>query len=73
VDRVLELYNHLIKRIEEQKGNTSLVSKAFDFSFKCHLGQFRLSGEPYIIHPLEVAHILCDYYMDEITMIMEKK
>ncbi len=41
-----------------------LIQKAYVFSAKVHKGQTRLSGEPYLIHPLEVAGILCDMKMD---------
>ncbi|MDE6139257.1 MAG: hypothetical protein K2F57_07280, partial [Candidatus Gastranaerophilales bacterium] len=36
----------------------ALVEKAYKFAKKLHEGQFRVSGEPYIIHPVEVAKIL---------------
>lgn len=35
-----------------------LVMKAFELADKAHEGQFRASGEPYIMHPLAVANIL---------------
>ena len=40
------------------KADVSLVEKAYVYSAKVHQGQIRLSGEPYLSHPLEVAHIL---------------
>ncbi len=46
----------------------SLVEKAYVFSAKVHQGQVRLSGEPYLIHPLEVAGILADLKMDITTV-----
>ena len=36
-----------------------LISKAFNFARKAHEGVRRLSGEPYIMHPLAVAQIVC--------------
>jgi len=42
----------------------SLLEKAYVFSAKVHKGQTRLSGEPYLIHPLEVAMILAKLRMD---------
>ncbi|MFH1480575.1 MAG: bifunctional (p)ppGpp synthetase/guanosine-3',5'-bis(diphosphate) 3'-pyrophosphohydrolase [Pseudomonadota bacterium] len=42
----------------------SLVEKAYVYSAKVHQGQVRLSGEPYLSHPLEVAHILTRMKMD---------
>ncbi len=41
-----------------------LVEKAYVFSAKSHMGQIRLSGEPYLNHPLEVAAILADLKVD---------
>ena len=47
-----------------QKANIELVEKAYVYSAKVHQGQIRLSGEPYLSHPLEVAHILTKMKMD---------
>ncbi|RPJ85956.1 MAG: bifunctional (p)ppGpp synthetase/guanosine-3',5'-bis(diphosphate) 3'-pyrophosphohydrolase [Acidobacteria bacterium] len=41
-----------------------LLRKAYVFSAREHRGQVRLSGEPYLSHPLEVANILCDMKLD---------
>ncbi len=41
-----------------------LIRKAYVFSAKVHIGQVRLSGEPYLIHPLEVAGILTQLKLD---------
>jgi guanosine-3',5'-bis(diphosphate) 3'-pyrophosphohydrolase len=46
----------------------SLIEKAYVYSAKVHKGQVRLSGEPYLSHPLEVAGILTKMKMDEITV-----
>ena len=37
-----------------------LLASAFDFAFQLHEGQFRASGEPYIVHPVAVANLLRD-------------
>jgi len=42
----------------------SLIRKAWEFSVQHHRGQMRASGEPYIIHPLEVAEVLAEMRMD---------
>jgi GTP pyrophosphokinase len=42
----------------------SLIRKAWEFCVKHHAGQMRASGEPYIIHPLEVAEVLAEMKMD---------
>ncbi|KPA30714.1 putative GTP diphosphokinase [Leptospira interrogans] len=41
------------------------VQKAYDVSERAHQGQFRLSGEPYIVHPLQVGFILYELGLDE--------
>jgi len=46
------------------KANIELVEKAYVYSAKVHQGQIRLSGEPYLSHPLEVAYILTQMKMD---------
>lgn len=46
----------------------SLIEKAYVFSAKVHQGQVRLSGEPYLVHPLEAASILADMKMDIATV-----
>ncbi|MFM9110048.1 MAG: RelA/SpoT family protein, partial [Prochlorococcaceae cyanobacterium] len=38
----------------------ALLAAAFDFAFQLHQGQYRASGEPYIIHPIAVADLLRD-------------
>lgn len=45
------------------------VQRAYQFSAKAHEGQKRVSGEPYINHPLEVARILGDMHMDHQTLM----
>ena len=44
--------------------NTDLIVKAFELADQAHQGQKRISGDPYITHPLEVALILADIEMD---------
>ena len=38
----------------------ALIATAFDFAYQLHAGQFRASGEPYIVHPIAVAGLLRD-------------
>jgi GTP diphosphokinase / guanosine-3',5'-bis(diphosphate) 3'-diphosphatase len=42
----------------------ALLRRAYDFAAEQHKGQTRLSGEPYLSHPLEVAHLLADMKLD---------
>ena len=46
-----------------------LVRKAYVFSAKVHQGQTRLSGDPYMTHPMEVAYILTRLKMDVPTVV----
>jgi GTP diphosphokinase / guanosine-3',5'-bis(diphosphate) 3'-diphosphatase len=50
------------------KADISLVEKAYVYSAKVHQGQIRLSGEPYLSHPLEVAYILTQMKMDVVSV-----
>ncbi len=45
-----------------------LIEKAYIFSASVHQGQVRLSGEPYMTHPMEVAGILSDMELDAATI-----
>jgi GTP pyrophosphokinase len=44
--------------------DVSLIRRAWEFCVQNHAGQMRASGEPYIIHPLEVAEVLAEMKMD---------
>ena len=44
------------------------IRKAFDFAYDKHGGQLRKSGEPYIIHPVQVALTLADFRVDPTTI-----
>lgn len=48
--------------------NVNLVKKAYEFAKHAHRDQYRKSGEPYIIHPIQVAGILADLEMDPATV-----
>jgi GTP pyrophosphokinase len=63
-------FNDIADRILEYHPSCelSLLQRAYVFSAKVHEGQERLSGEPYLVHPLEVAGILVDLRMDEVTV-----
>jgi len=44
--------------------DVEMVRRAYDFTAKVHRGQKRLSGEPYLIHPMAVAGIITDLKLD---------
>ena len=50
------------------KADIAIIEKAYVFSAKAHQGQIRLSGEPYLSHPLEVAYILAQLKMDVVCI-----
>ncbi len=54
---------------QHSQEDIELVEKAYKFAKKLHEGQFRVSGEPYIIHPVEVAKILVGLEVDTHTLI----
>ena len=64
------LYDELIKSIRRYRPSTdlSLIEKAYKVAYKFHEGQFRKSGEPYIIHPICVAIILAELELDKETI-----
>ncbi len=63
-DHMAEYYKEFIEKFP-QYGNNELIKKAFAFAEKAHEGQFRDSGEPYIIHPVAVTNILAELGMDD--------
>lgn len=64
-------YDALCEKIKKYSPNADFnrLSAVYEFTKKAHEGQLRNSGEPYIIHPIHVAHILADLEMD-LTSIM---
>ena len=56
------LLSHVTTYIHKES-DLNLIRKAFDYASAKHSAQFRKSGEPYIIHPLEVAIILADLHV----------
>ncbi len=64
-------FNDIADRMLDYNPQVDLerLQSAYVFTAKVHDGQERLSGEPYLIHPLEVAGILLDLNVDEDTII----
>lgn len=55
----------LLRKLKSHyKGDYVFLERAFEIAKKAHNGQKRESGEDYIIHPIEVANILCDINLD---------
>ena len=66
----LTKFRDLMKRMQENRphDDLSIVKKAYDYSLKHHEGQSRASGEPYLVHPLEVALVLAEMKMDPVAI-----
>ena len=67
IDRRFEA---LLKHVHANRpsDDIALVRKAWEFCVQHHQGQMRASGEPYIIHPLEVAEVLAEMKMDSTSI-----
>lgn len=50
------------------EANLDIIDRAYIYSARVHEGQVRLSGEPYLSHPLEVAGILADMKLDAVSV-----
>jgi GTP diphosphokinase / guanosine-3',5'-bis(diphosphate) 3'-diphosphatase len=63
-------FRDLMKDLAANRPNDDLeiVRKAYEFSQKYHSGQSRASGEPYLVHPVEVACVLTEMKMDPISI-----
>jgi len=66
----LTKFRDLMKRMQENRpqDDLTIVKKAYDYSLKHHEGQTRASGEPYLVHPLEVALVLAEMKMDPVAV-----
>ncbi|MBR3621696.1 MAG: bifunctional (p)ppGpp synthetase/guanosine-3',5'-bis(diphosphate) 3'-pyrophosphohydrolase, partial [Clostridia bacterium] len=61
------LLSGLLEDFDE--ADRAAIRKAYDFAFEAHKNQTRLSGEPYIMHPLAVAVIIASLGMDSASII----
>jgi len=62
--------NNIIDKISEYhpEADLDIIERAYIYSARVHAGQVRLSGEPYLSHPLEVAGIISDMKLDVISI-----
>jgi len=62
--------NDIIDKVSETHPDTDMdiIDRAYIYSARVHEGQVRLSGEPYLSHPLEVAYILADMKLDTVSI-----
>lgn len=69
IDKKIELLANIAKEHNYTDSNINKIIEAVNFAKIKHNGQFRASGEPYIIHPIETAIILIDWKMDVSSVI----
>ena len=62
--------NDILDKVSEYstEEDLSVIERAYVYSARVHEGQVRLSGEPYLSHPLEVAGILTDMNLDSVSV-----
>lgn len=62
--------NDILQKVQtyHPEADVDLIKKAYVYSARAHQGQVRKSGEPYLIHPLEVSGLLADMRLDEYTI-----
>ena len=62
---------HLLKKIKSYDPDLdeNFLNRAFDFSVKAHGNQLRESGEPFFLHPFQVAEIICEMKLDSATVV----
>src|SRR5690348_11669623 len=65
-------FEELLDKIEAYNPQTdqALLRRAYVFSAREHRGQVRRSGEPYLVHPLNVAAILADMKADDVSIVV---
>ena len=58
---ITDAFNHLLETYlaSTHRKKVDIITKAFNFARQAHKGVRRLSGEPYILHPIAVAQIAC--------------
>src|SRR5437870_831224 len=63
-------FRELMRLLSANRPNDDLgiVEKAYEFSQKNHAGQLRASGQPYVMHPLEVSCVLAEMKMDPVAI-----
>ncbi len=69
--RRLMRQTELVDRVKayDPDADEALLNKAYVYAMKAHGKQFRASGDPYFVHPLEVAAILTDLKLDVATIV----
>ncbi|NLN65394.1 MAG: bifunctional (p)ppGpp synthetase/guanosine-3',5'-bis(diphosphate) 3'-pyrophosphohydrolase [Clostridiaceae bacterium] len=68
---MIKEYQKLLQKLDSlgKEYNIELIEKAFRFANEAHEGQKRCSGDPFVIHPIQVACILAELEMDTTTIV----
>lgn len=62
-------FENFLKTLDKEIYDKKEISKAYEFAKKAHAFQRRKSGEPYIMHPVEVSKIVASFGMDNASII----
>ena len=69
IEQMIRITDIIDKVAENTPGaDLDIIDRAYIYSAKVHDGQMRLSGEPYLSHPLEVAYILTEMKLDSVSI-----
>src|SRR6478672_6884152 len=65
-------FEEILEKVEgyNPQSDQDLLRRAYVFSAREHRGQVRRSGEPYLVHPLNVASILADLKADDVSIVV---
>src|SRR5260370_28423693 len=65
-------FEEILEKVEAYNPGTDqdLLRRAYVFSAREHRGQVRRSGEPYLVHPLNVAAILAEMKADDVSIVV---
>ena len=68
-EQTYELLAKAISPYLTKQDHLDFIRKAYDFAYDRHSTQLRKSGQPYIVHPVDVAVTLAEYQVDPITIV----
>jgi GTP diphosphokinase / guanosine-3',5'-bis(diphosphate) 3'-diphosphatase len=69
-DAAAQRFAQLLETVRANRHNddVQLIERAYEFCLVHHEGQTRASGEPFVMHPLEVAHVLAEMKLDAVAI-----
>ncbi len=71
IETMVRRFEDILERVQEYnpEADQDLLRKAYVFSAREHRDQLRHSGEPYLVHPLEVAYLLAELRLDTASIV----